>query len=39
MRRAVAEVKANHRRGRRRVYRLWIGEPGMWAQWDWGLAR
>jgi transposase len=35
-RRAVAEVKANHRRGRRRVYRPWITEPGMWAQWDWG---
>jgi len=36
VRRAVAEVKANHRRGRRRVYRPWITEPGMWAQWDWG---
>jgi hypothetical protein len=36
VRRAVAEVKANHRRGRRRVYRPWIPEPGMWAQWDWG---
>lgn len=35
-RRAVASVKANHRRGRRRVYRPWIPEPGMWAQWDWG---
>ena len=38
MRRAVAEVKANHRRGRRRVYRPWIPEPGMWAQWDWGAG-
>ncbi|WP_420446909.1 IS21 family transposase [Candidatus Poriferisodalis sp.] len=38
VRRAVAEVKANHRRGRRRVYRPWIGEPGMWAQWDWGTG-
>ena len=28
VRRAVAEVKANHRRGRRRVYRPWIPEPG-----------
>ena len=28
VRRAVAEVKANHRRGRRRVYRPWI--PGAW---------
>lgn len=36
VRRAVAEVKANHRRGKRRVYRPWIPEPGMWAQWDWG---
>jgi transposase len=36
VRRAVAEVKAAHRRGRRRVYRPWITEPGMWAQWDWG---
>ena len=38
VRRAVAEVKANHRRGRRRVYRPWIVEPGMWAQWDWGTG-
>lgn len=38
VRRAVAEVKANHRRGRRRVYRPWIAEPGMWAQWDWGAG-
>jgi transposase len=36
VRRAVAEVKTNRRRGRRRVYRPWIPEPGMWAQWDWG---
>lgn len=36
VRRAVASVKANHRHGRRRVYRPWIPEPGMWAQWDWG---
>lgn len=36
VRRAVAEVKANWRAGRRRVYRPWITEPGMWAQWDWG---
>jgi transposase len=36
VRRAVAEVKMNYRRGRRRVYRPWIPEPGMWAQWDWG---
>ena len=38
VRRAVAEVKANHRRGRRRVYRPWVPEPGMWAQWDWGAG-
>jgi transposase len=37
-RRAVAEVKANYRRGRRRVYRPWLPEPGMWAQWDWGTG-
>ena len=36
VRRAVALVKGNHRHGRRRVYRPWICEPGMWAQWDWG---
>ena len=35
---AVAEVKANGRRGRRRVNRPWIPEPGMWAQWDWGAG-
>jgi transposase len=38
VRRAVAEVKANYRRGRRRVYRPWVPEPGMWAQWDWGTG-
>ena len=37
-RRAVAEVRANYRRGRRRVYRPWIPEPAMWAQWDWGTG-
>lgn len=36
VRRAVAEAKATWRAGRRRVYRPWIVEPGMWAQWDWG---
>jgi hypothetical protein len=36
VRRALAQVKANYRAGRRRVYRPWITEPGMWAQWDWG---
>ena len=36
VRRAVAEVKTALRAGRRQVYRPWIVEPGMWAQWDWG---
>lgn len=36
VRRAVAEAKRSFRAGRRRVYRPWIPEPGMWAQWDWG---
>ena len=36
VRRAVAEVKKSYRVGRRRVYRPWITEPGMWAQWDLG---
>ena len=36
VRRAVAIVKRNHGAGRRRVYRPWITEPGMWAQFDWG---
>jgi hypothetical protein len=35
-RRAVAEVKEAWRAGRRRRYRPWIAEPGMWLQWDWG---
>jgi transposase len=36
VRRAVARAKVSYRAGRRRVYRPWIAEPGMWAQWDWG---
>lgn len=36
VRRALAVVNANYRAGKRRVYRPWITEPGMWAQWDWG---
>src|ERR1700761_700420 len=35
-RRAVAELKAAYRAGRRRVFRPWIPEPGMWAQYDFG---
>lgn len=36
VRRAVHEVKRAHEKGHHRVYRPWIPEPGMWAQWDWG---
>jgi transposase len=36
VRRAVHEAKAHYGRGHHRVYRPWIPEPGMWAQWDWG---
>ena len=35
-RRAVAEVKAVYRAGRRRVHRPWVPEPGMWFQYDFG---
>ena len=35
-RRAVAGVKAAWRAGRRRVYRPWVPEPGMWFQYDFG---
>ncbi|MFC6079522.1 IS21 family transposase, partial [Microbispora camponoti] len=35
-RRAVAAIKAAWKAGRRRVYRPWVPEPGMWLQWDWG---
>jgi hypothetical protein len=31
-RRAVAQLKAAWRAGRRRVHRPWVPEPGMWAQ-------
>lgn len=37
-RRAVAEAKRAWRAGRRRVYRPWIPEPGMWFQFDWGAG-
>jgi hypothetical protein len=36
VRRAVGEAKQHYRHGQHRVYRPWIPEPGMWAQWDWG---
>jgi hypothetical protein len=36
VRRAVALLKAHRAAGRRRVFRPWIPEPGMWAQYDFG---
>jgi transposase len=35
-RRAVRLAKTAYRAGRRRTYRPWITEPGMWLQFDWG---
>lgn len=35
-RRAVAEAKKAYRAGRRRIYRPWVAEPGLWLQFDWG---
>jgi transposase len=35
-RRAVAAAKSAYEEGRRRVYRPWVTEPGMWMQWDFG---
>ncbi len=35
-RRAVAAVKQTWQAGRRRVFRPWIPEPGLWLQFDWG---
>ena len=37
-RRAVAEAKTAWRTGRRRTYRPWVAEPGMWMQVDWGTG-
>jgi hypothetical protein len=34
-RRAVRAAKAAWRSGRRRTYRPWVTEPGMWLQFDW----
>ena len=34
-RRAVAAARAAYRAGRRRTYRPWLPEPGMWLQFDW----
>lgn len=35
-RRAVAAAKTAYRAGRRRTYRPWVAEPGLWLQFDWG---
>ncbi len=35
-RRAVAAAKKAYRDGRRRIYRPWVPEPGMWFQYDFG---
>ena len=35
VRRAVAKAKQDFGRRNRRVFRPWITEPGMWAQFDW----
>ena len=35
-RRAVARLKQAWHSGRRRVFRPWVPEPGMWAQYDFG---
>ncbi|HEX5202536.1 MAG TPA: IS21 family transposase [Actinoplanes sp.] len=35
-RRTVAEAKVQFRAGRRRVYRPWVVEPGLWLQYDYG---
>jgi hypothetical protein len=35
-RRAVAAAKKAYRDGRRRIYRPWVPEPGMWFQFDYG---
>jgi transposase len=35
-RRAVEVAKASYAKGRRRVFRPWVPEPGMWFQFDWG---
>ncbi len=35
-RRAVAAAKTSYRRGKTRVHRPWITEPGLWLQYDFG---
>jgi hypothetical protein len=37
-RRAVRRAKAAYRAGRRRTYRPWVTEPGMWLQSDRGAG-
>src|SRR5512139_3069496 len=35
-RRAVRAAKDAYRAGKRRTYRPWVAEPGLWLQFDWG---
>ena len=35
-RRAVVLAKSAYRQGRRRTYRPWVPDPGVWLQYDWG---
>jgi hypothetical protein len=35
-RRAVAAARKAYKAGKRRVYRPWVVEPGLWFQWDFG---
>lgn len=37
-RRAVRAAKDAWRAGRRRTYRPWVPEPGLWLQFDWGAG-
>jgi hypothetical protein len=37
-RRAVTEAKQAYEAGRRRTYRPWITEPGLWLWFDWGTG-
>jgi transposase len=37
-RRAVAEAKVAWKAGRRRTFRPWVPEPGLWLQFDWGTG-
>jgi hypothetical protein len=37
-RRAVSAAREQYRSGRRRVFRPWVPEPGMWVQYDFGVG-